>query len=308
MDYFYTESLIWTLMKIAIYGRVIGPDTAPYIQQLLDLLRLRLHDVLVCEAYLPQLREYLQPDHLYKVLPASQDIQGHADCLISMGGDGSILDAATIVRDSGVPILGINIGRLGFLSTIGKERLDMAIHALEKGTYIADRRSLLHLDARPGPLFDNLSFALNEFAILKKDSSAMITIHVYINGEFMSSYWADGLIVATPTGSTGYSLSCGGPIVFPTSNSLVITPISPHNLNIRPIIVPDDAVISFEVEGRSTEFLATLDSRQVSVQIGTQLAVRKESFSVSLIRLDDMNFLTTLRNKLNLGVDTRNRA
>ena len=235
-------------------------------------------------------------------------MRGKADFVISMGGDGTILDAATIVRDSGVPILGINIGRLGFLSTIGKERLDTAITALEKGTYVVDRRSLLHLDSKPGPIFGDLDFALNEFTILKKDSSSMITIHVYINGEFMSSYWADGLIVATPTGSTGYSLSCGGPIVFPGSNNLVISAVAPHNLNIRPIVVSDDAVISFEVEGRSTEFLVTLDSRQMVVQSGTQLAVRKESFSVSLIRLDDMNFLTTLRNKLNLGVDTRNRA
>lgn len=295
-------------MKIAIYGRVIRPDTAPYIRQLLDLLQARQHDVLLCQSYLPELDEYGLTNIAHTVLPDASGISNKADFLISMGGDGTILDAATIVRDSGVPILGINIGRLGFLSTIGKERLDMAIDALERGTYVADRRSLLHLDTNPGPLFGEVSFALNEFSILKKDSSSMITVHVYINGEFMSSYWADGLIVATPTGSTGYSLSCGGPIVFPTAKNLVITPVAPHNLNIRPIVVPDDAVISFEVEGRSTEYLLTLDSRQVAVQSGTQVAVRKESFGVSLIRLDDMNFLTTLRNKLNLGVDTRNRA
>jgi len=295
-------------MKIAIYGRVIRPDTAPYIRQLLDLLQVRQHEILLCQSYLPELAEYGLDNVAHQVLPDAYGISNQADFLISMGGDGTILDAATIVRDSGVPILGINIGRLGFLSTIGKERLDTAIDALERGTFVADRRTLLHLDTNPGPLFGEVSFALNEFTILKKDSSSMITVHVYINGEFMSSYWADGLIVATPTGSTGYSLSCGGPIVFPTANNLVITPVAPHNLNIRPIVVPDDAVISFEVEGRSTEYLLTLDSRQVAVQSGTQVAVRKESFGVSLIRLDDMNFLTTLRNKLNLGVDTRNRA
>ncbi len=295
-------------MKIAIYGRVVKPETAPYIKQLIDLLQSRQHEVLMFDSYLPQLEEYSLLNQPFKSIKDEEGVRGKADFVISMGGDGTILDAATIVRDSGVPILGINIGRLGFLSTIGKERLDTAITALEKGTYVVDRRSLLHLDSKPGPIFGDLDFALNEFTILKKDSSSMITIHVYINGEFMSSYWADGLIVATPTGSTGYSLSCGGPIVFPGSNNLVISAVAPHNLNIRPIVVSDDAVISFEVEGRSTEFLVTLDSRQMVVQSGTQLAVRKESFSVSLIRLDDMNFLTTLRNKLNLGVDTRNRA
>ena len=295
-------------MKIAIYGRVIKPETAPYIKQLIDLLQSRQHEVLMFDSYLPQLEEYSLLNQPFKSIKDEEGVRGKADFVISMGGDGTILDAATIVRDSGVPILGINIGRLGFLSTIGKERLDTAITTLEKGTYVVDRRSLLHLDSKPGPIFGDLDFALNEFTILKKDSSSMITIHVYINGEFMSSYWADGLIVATPTGSTGYSLSCGGPIVFPGSNNLVISAVAPHNLNIRPIVVSDDAVISFEVEGRSTEFLVTLDSRQMVVQSGTQLAVRKESFSVSLIRLDDMNFLTTIRNKLNLGVDTRNRA
>ncbi len=295
-------------MRIAIYGRVIRPENVPYIRQLLQLLQDRQHEVLVCESYLPELENSLGSSASFKVLRENENIRQRADFLISMGGDGTILDAATIVRDSGVPILGINIGRLGFLSSIGKEQLDKAIHALEQGTFVADRRSLLHLDTNPGKLFGETSFALNEFTILKKDSSSMITIHVYINGEFMSSYWADGLIVATPTGSTGYSLSCGGPILFPEAQNLIISPVAPHNLNIRPIVVPDDVIISFEVEGRAAEYLITLDARQISVPNQMQLAVRKESFSVSLIRLDDMNFLTTLRNKLNLGADTRNRA
>lgn len=295
-------------MKIAIYGRAVRPDTAPYIRQLIQLLQDRRHEVLIFRSFSDQFSVHDLPLSGYGVLNDDSGVDHQADCVISMGGDGTILDAATIVRDSGVPILGINVGRLGFLSTIGKEKLDIAIEALEKGTYVADRRSLLHLDIHPGQVFGDLSFALNEFTLLKKDSSSMITIHVYINGEFMSSYWADGIIVATPTGSTGYSLSCGGPILFPTAQNLVITPVAPHNLNIRPMVVPDDAVISFEVEGRSPEYLVTLDSRQMAVMEGTQLAVRKESFSISLIRLDDMNFLTTLRNKLNLGADTRNRA
>jgi NAD+ kinase len=295
-------------MRLAIYGRVIRPDTAPYIHKLFGLLQDHGHELLICDAYLPLLKDYLSELPPHRVLEERSGIRDQADCLISMGGDGTILDAATLVRDSGVPILGINIGRLGFLSTIGKESMELAVQALEKGTYTPDSRTLLHLDTQPESLFGDVSFALNEFAVLKKDSSSMITIHAYINGEFMSSYWADGVIVATPTGSTGYSLSCGGPIVFPTSNSLVITPVAPHNLNVRPMVVPDDAVISFEVEGRGHDYLLTLDSRQCTARPGTQLAVRKEAFQIKLIRLDDMNFLSTLRSKLNLGADTRNRA
>src|SRR5690606_2152379 len=198
----------------------------------------------------------------------------------SLGGDGTLLDTLSLVRNSNVPILGINTGRLGFLASTGKEDIEAAVNALRNKTYKEDKRTLIHVDSNK-PIFEGANFALNEFSIHKKDTSSMITIHTYINGELLNSYWADGLIIATPTGSTGYSLSCGGPIIFPSSENFVITPIAPHNLNVRPIVVSDQSILSFEIEGRSDSFLCTLDSRYEAVDQTYQLAVRKETFSVS---------------------------
>jgi len=241
----------------------------------------------------------------YSTFNSSDDLDDSFDSIISLGGDGTLLDTVTLVRDKGIPILGINYGRLGFLASIGREELHSAIQALINRTYVLDKRTLLHLDADI-PLFGATPYALNEFTLQKKDSSSMIKIHTYLNGEFLNTYWADGLIVATPTGSTGYSLSCNGPIVFPDSGSLVITPVAPHNLNIRPIIVPDTTIVSFEVEGRTDEFLCTLDSRRAIVPKEVQIAVKKEKFYINLIRLNENNFLQTLRNKLSWGLDKRN--
>jgi NAD+ kinase len=225
--------------------------------------------------------------------------------MISLGGDGTMLDTVTMVRDSGIPVLGINYGRLGFLANIGKEEIQGVIETIAERKYVLDKRTLIHLEANL-PLFGKSPYALNEFTIHKKDSSPMIKIHTYLNGEFLNTYWSDGIIVSTPTGSTGYSLSCGGPVVFPDSSSFVITPISPHNLNIRPIIVPDNNIISFELEGRTDGFICTLDSRKEIIGKEVQLAVKKESFDINLIRLNENNFLQTLRSKLSWGLDKRN--
>jgi NAD+ kinase len=233
------------------------------------------------------------------------DTLDEIDFMISLGGDGTLLDAVTFVGDKGIPILGINYGRLGFLASIGKHEIHSALEALVKRTFMLDKRTLVHLDANL-PIFTGMSFALNEFTLHKKDTSPMIKIHTYLNGEFLNTYWADGLIVATPTGSTGYSLSCNGPVVFPDSSSFVITPVSPHNLNIRPIVVPDDSVISFEVEGRTDGFLCTLDSRREIAAKDVLLAIRKEVFTIQLVRLNENNFLETIRNKLSWGLDKRN--
>jgi len=227
------------------------------------------------------------------------------DCMISLGGDGTLLDTVTFVKDTGIPVLGINYGRLGFLANIGKEELQSAIEALVNRQFVTDKRTLLHLDANI-PLFGDTPYALNEFSLHKKDSSPMIKIHTYLNGELLNTYWADGLIVATPTGSTGYSLSCNGPIVFPDSASFVITAVSPHNLNIRPIIIPDNNIVSFEIEGRTDGFICTLDSRKETVPKEVQIAIKKEEFGINLIRLNENNFLQTLRNKLSWGLDKRN--
>jgi len=222
-----------------------------------------------------------------------------------LGGDGTLLDTVTLVRDKNIPVLGINFGRLGFLASLGKENLDSLVQALATRSYVVDQRTLIHMDANI-PLFGDTPYGLNEFAIHKRDTSSMIKIHTYLNGEFLNTYWADGLIVATPTGSTGYSLSCNGPVVFPESGSFVITPVAPHNLNVRPIIVPDNNIISFELEGRTDQFICTLDSRKEFVDRNVQLAVKKENFTISLVRLPEKNFLQTLREKLAWGFDTRN--
>lgn len=240
----------------------------------------------------------------YSTFNQSDDLDD-IDFMISLGGDGTLLDAVTFVCDKGIPILGINYGRLGFLASIGKDEIHTALQALVKRTFMLDKRTLVHLDANL-PIFKGISFALNDFTLHKKDTSPMIKIHTYLNGEFLNTYWADGLIVATPTGSTGYSLSCNGPVVFPDSSSFVITPVSPHNLNVRPIVIPDDSVISFEVEGRTDGFLCTLDSRREIVAKEVLLAIRKEVFNVQLVRLNENNFLQTIRNKLSWGLDKRN--
>lgn len=216
-----------------------------------------------------------------------------------------MLDAVTLVKEKSIPLLGINFGRLGFLASISKEELTHAVDALVNHTFLIDKRTLIHLDSNM-PLFTNAPFALNEFAIYKRDTSPMIKIHTYMNGEFLNTYWADGLIVATPTGSTGYNLSCNGPILFPDSSSLVITPVAPHNLNVRSIVIPDNNVISFEVEGRADQFICAMDARREIVPKTVQLAIRKELFGVNLIRLNENTFLSTLRTKLTWGLDKRN--
>jgi NAD+ kinase len=292
-------------MRIAIYSRGIENNQQQDIRVLLDELALRGVEPVFYQDFFNQFYSAIDFKAKYSTFNSSEDLDDSIDCIMSLGGDGTLLDTVTLVRDRGTPVVGINYGRLGFLANIGKEDLHTAIEALVNHTFVLDKRTLIHLDANI-PLFGKDPYALNEFSLHKKDSSPMIKIHTYLNGEFLNTYWADGLIVATPTGSTGYSLSCNGPVVFPDSGSFVITPVSPHNLNIRPIVVPDDNVISFEVEGRTDGFLVTLDSRRELVTKEIQLAVKKEKFGINLIRLNENNFLQTLRNKLSWGLDKRN--
>ena len=292
-------------MKIAIYSRGIENDQHKDMVILLEELKKHQVEPVFFQDFFNQFYSAVNMTDKYSTFNSAEDLDESIDCVISLGGDGTLLDTLSFVQDKGIPVLGINYGRLGFLANIGKEDIRIAIKALAERTYVTDNRTLIHLDADI-PIFDKVPYGLNEFSIQKKDSSSMIKIHTYLNGEFLNAYWADGLIVATPTGSTGYSLSCNGPIVFPDSGSFVITPISPHNLNIRPIIVPDNNIISFEVEGRTDSFICTLDSRRVVVHKEAQLAVKKEKFGINLIRLNENNFLQTLRNKLSWGFDKRN--
>ena len=291
-------------MRIAIYSRGLEADQQQGMQLLLNELALHKIEPVIFQDFFNQFYSTINLSNKYSTFNCAEDLDD-IDFIISLGGDGTLLDTVTMVRDKGIPVIGINYGRLGFLASIGKDELHTAVEALVKRNYVLDKRTLLHLDANM-PLFGKVPYALNEITIQKKDTSPMIKIHTYLNGEFLNTYWADGLIVATPTGSTGYSLSCNGPVIFPDSGSFVITPISPHNLNIRPIVVPDTNIISFEVEGRTDGFLCTLDSRREIVDKDVQLAVKKESFSIDLIRLNEINFLQTLRNKLSWGLDKRN--
>ena len=292
-------------MKIAIYSRGIENNQLQDINVLLSELVGHGAEPVFFQDFFNQIYASINIDCKYSTFNSSEEMATDIDCMISLGGDGTLLDTVTLVKDSGIPVLGVNYGRLGFLANIGKEDLHSALDALANRKYVLDKRTLIHLDANI-PLFGETPYALNEFSLHKKDSSPMIKIHTYLNGEFLNTYWADGFIVATPTGSTGYSLSCNGPVVFPDSASFVITPVAPHNLNIRPIVVPDDNIVSFEIEGRTDGFLCTMDSRREIVTKEIQLAVKKERFGINLIRMNENNFLQTLRSKLSWGLDKRN--
>ena len=292
-------------MKVAIYSRGLDFEQENPLLVLLEELTRYDSTILIFQQLLEQ---FTQVKQLYENLvpfTGSEDLAENVDCLISLGGDGTMLDAVTLVKDKNIPILGINFGRLGFLASISKEELTSAVESLVNHTFLIDKRTLIHLDSNES-LFGETPFGLNEFAIHKRDTSPMIKVHTYLNGEFLNSYWADGLIVSTATGSTGYNMSCNGPILFPESSSFVITPVAPHNLNVRSIVVPDTNVISFEVESRADQFICALDARREIVNKSIQLAVQKEKFRVSLVRLNENSFLSTLRTKLTWGLDKRN--
>lgn len=293
-------------MQVVVYSKVFKQQDLPHIQHLFDALHKEGINAYVYAPYLEEIKDKVKFQRDVGIFEGYLDFSVKKfDFFITLGGDGTILAALTHVRDSGVPILGINLGRLGFLASIEKKRIAEAIALLRLGQYELEDRGMLYLETNL-PIFGQIRFALNDCTLLKRDTSSMITIHTYINGAYLNSYWADGIIVATPTGSTGYSLSCGGPIIFPNSGNFVITPVAPHNLNVRPIVISDDSVISFEIEGRVENFLCTLDSRFETVTAAHQLAVRKNDFKVKLVEIQDIGFLQTIRNKLTWGRDTRN--
>ena len=292
-------------MKIAIYSRLLEEEKRSDVQFFFDELTRQKITATVFLPFHEEIKDRINLPADISTFYLSDDLTNEIEFVISLGGDGTLLDTVGLVRDKGIPIMGINFGRLGFLASIGRGELADAVKALKKQTYVIDKRTMIHLDASFS-MFGNVSFALNEFSIHKRDTAPMIKIHTYLNGEFLNTYWADGLIVATPTGSTGYSLSCNGPIVFPDSGSFLITPVAPHNLNVRSILVPDDNVISFEVESRTDQIICALDSRREIVSKNVQLAVKKESFLLNLVRLTENNFLQMLHNKLTWGLDRRN--
>jgi NAD+ kinase len=291
-------------MKIGLHGKFFSKEIFPFIASLFHTLSKQEVSLFVSQP----LDTFLQSSaiQLPNIQPLTrvEDFKD-LDLMISMGGDGTLLEAVSYVKTSETPVLGINIGRMGFLATVAQENALAALEIFWQGTYSLDKRSFLQLNGYGSPAM-NADFALNEVAFLKQDSSAMIAIHASIDGELLTTYWADGLIVATPTGSTGYSLSCGGPIVLPSAHNLVITPVSPHNLSVRPLIVPDNAVLSFKVMSRNQKFLVTLDSRSHTVNTDVELTVRKAPFQAHLVKVGQSNIFDILRQKLHWGLDVRN--
>ncbi len=292
-------------MIAAIYGRPTLDNTTEHIQQLFHKLNECKVEPLIFEPFYKFITPKIQLSGTVKTFNSHSDLAGNADCLLSLGGDGTFLETLTYIRNSNIPVLGINTGRLGFLANVAKTEINSAVDALVNNKFSIEKRSLISVTA-PNNLFGEVNYGLNELTVFKKDSTSMITIHTAINGEYLNSYFGDGLIIATPTGSTAYSLSCGGPLVMPGSQNFVITPIAPHNLNVRPLVISDNNVIKLKVEGRSSQYLASLDSRNEIIDSSVELTLRKADFQLLLIKLENQNFFNTIRNKLLWGLDKRN--
>jgi NAD+ kinase len=291
-------------MKIGVHGKEFTRQSAPFIQRIFEILTSHQVDLYVSTKFAALLKQSAFRNFKWKTFDPADSLK-NLKILISIGGDGTLLESVSYIGKTEIPVLGINTGRLGFLATISREETERALELVIKGKFTLDKRAVLQLKTNQH-LFGKLNFALNDFTVVKKDTSAMITIHTFIDGEFLNSYWADGIIVSTPTGSTGYSLSCGGPLIFPRSGNFVLTPVSPHNLAVRPIIVSDTSEISFEVEGRSKKFLVSLDSRIATVDNTIKLTITRANFIVNLIQLQGHHYFKTLRQKLNWGLDIRN--
>jgi NAD+ kinase len=294
-------------MKIAIYGQYYQNSTEPIIKDIFVFFNKNNVDLVIEANFLALLYEKKIIQKEYKTFSSHTELDSSFDVLVSIGGDGTILRAATLIRDSGVPILGINAGRLGFLATVQKENIDDFLQIVIDKKYSVSKRTLLSLSCDPpNEALQDINFAMNEVSVSRKDTTSMITIDTFLNDEYLNSYWADGLIISTPTGSTGYSLSCGGPILTPDVKSLVITPIAPHNLNARPLVIPDETIIRLKVSGREDNYLVSLDSRITSVANESILTISKTPFQINMVEIPEETFLKTLRTKLLWGEDKRN--
>jgi len=294
-------------MKVAIYGQYYQNSTEPIIKDIFLFFKSNNVEMVIEENFLKMLYEKELIKKEYNTFSPSTSLDDSFEMLISIGGDGTLLRAATLVRDSGVPILGINAGRLGFLATVQKENIGSFLQFVIEKNYTTSERTLLSLTCEPEiESISKLNFAMNEVTVSRKDTTSMITVETYLNNEYLNSYWADGLIISTPTGSTGYSLSCGGPLLTPDVKSLVITPIAPHNLTARPLVIPDDTEIKLRISGREDQYLVSLDSRISSVKNESVLTIKKTNFKIKMVEIPGETFLKTLRNKLLWGEDKRN--
>lgn len=294
-------------MKIGIYGQFYHSESEMYIQLILDSLQHKEVEVVIEEKFLEIIDRNQHISDSFSKLSTFTELDETYDLFFSIGGDGTLLKAVTFVRDKGIPIVGINTGRLGFLATLQKEKISEGLNQIINGQYTLSERSLIALETDPpGEEFASMNFALNEVAINRRNTTSMIRVDTYVNDKYLTSYWSDGLIVATPTGSTGYSLSCGGPVIDPNARNLVLTPIAPHNLNARPFVIPDDSHISLKVSGREPTFLVSLDSRIGTLTNETTMNLQLAPFRIKLVQLAEDSFIDTLRQKLLWGEDKRN--
>ncbi|MFZ4671708.1 MAG: NAD kinase [Flavobacterium sp.] len=293
-------------MKVAIFGQYYQNDTRPIIKDIFVFFNRNNVEMVIEEKFLKILYEEKIVEKQYNTFSSHSDLDKSFDILISIGGDGTILRAATFVRDIGIPILGVNAGRLGFLANVQKENIELFLKIILEKKYSISERTLLSMECFPNCEEIDINFAMNEISVSRKETTSMITIETFLNDEYLNSYWADGLIISTPTGSTGYSLSCGGPILTPDVKGLVITPIAPHNLNARPLVIPDDIEIKLKVSGREAQYLVSLDSRITSVNNNSELKIKKTPFKINMVEIPEESFFKTLRNKLLWGEDKRN--
>lgn len=294
-------------MKVAIYGQYYQNSTEPIIRDIFVFFNENKVEMIIEAEFLKLLYDKQIVKKEYKTFESYKELDSSFDIMISIGGDGTILRAATLVRDSGIPILGINAGRLGFLAMVQKDEIAQFLQFVIEKKYTISERSLISLSSSPEiSEIEDINFAMNEISVSRKDTTSMITIETYLDGEFLNSYWADGLIIATPTGSTGYSMSCGGPILTPNVTSFVITPIAPHNLNARPLVIPDNTEIRLKISGREEQYLVSLDSRIASVKNESILTIKKTPFKIKMVEIQEETFFKTLRNKLLWGEDKRN--
>lgn len=291
-------------MRIGIHGRDFQTKSSRFIEKILNQLIQRKAEIWLSTKLARQIKTSVLDSARYKTFDLGDNLR-NLDFFFSLGGDGTMLESVTYIGKAEVPMLGINTGRLGFLATTSRDDVEGALDFIFTGNYKVENRTLLRLHSS-AKLFEPLNFALNDFTIMKKDTSSMITVHVYVDGELLNSFWSDGIIVSTPTGSTGYSLSCGGPLVYPKSESFIITAVSPHNLGTRPIVISDKSEITFEIEGRSKKYLVSLDSRFETIDDSVKLKIKRERFGAQLVQLPGQHYFNTLRQKLNWGLDIRN--
>ena len=293
-------------MNIALYGKSFSDDFGSSIQQLVTILEEANCCIYIYEPFNHFINKKVHFNKKVVTFTEHNEIRNKLNYLISIGGDGTLLSTITLIRDSNIPVVGINTGRLGFLASISKNDILNAVNAILENRIIIEKRSLLKLELNNNP-FGEVNYALNEITVKKKDSSSMITINAYANDEYLNSYWADGLIIATPTGSTAYSLSCGGPIITPESQNFIITPIASHNLTVRPIVIPDRYSIKLNIlDNRNKKFLVNLDSRSQIIDNSAELKISKADFEINMVRLENEKFFSTIRNKLMWGLDKRN--